>query len=1819
MKYEGIRVLMPDTADWCSDNVSVQLIANDSSVFSGNSQTLQKLLGGIRAALSFECSGVKRIELAGNVGAVEAYRGYASAAEGWRLNGQYLLSSSLPGNAPTPSAAPTVKPQPVAPPVAPAPVVVPKPAIQPPPPVVQKQERPITQSAHPQTQSPAIQPPPASTPATSEQQSGGSSGLWIGVLVLVAGAGIVVWWLMRHKPRLASDDKPLADDIAAPRDKECVSEEADVEAEDVWESIEASMEPVDLKLPAAERGDLLAVQKAKYQARITEAMDRIAKLKIEYQAFAGKEKSLQKSLQKFGEDLHAATRKSLAARFGSTRKSIFRALALVPMWRYFKRLPAAFKFILIGCGVWLVYSMLNSYGSFAYYATPVSAYWNYLWLQYGIRILTVYIIVVPILFFLERRRSVVHAYKGLKNHLGGLRKLELSYVYRGQGQQDESYSALGISTYADKNTQPSERTIGVDADQEGMALAGRMLLRLMDKDGEVLTYRLSGNNKPGGLLRWNGKNQFMTDYGQVLIDTLDTLEERLGEEARDLGAMAEVRWRINVLQHDIPRIEALIENIHVLENIWRAISIDDSTFDFLLKRIDLFNMADKAVPAGILLYGYPGNGKRYLARMITKSVCADLVELHASDLTDANAVKQIWSQYRNKPGTVLFIDQADHVLPKAGSEHAGGESREVTMAWCEEWDRIKTAQARVWVVMAATDEKAVNPLILSRFGSSKVEIKVPNETGRRLVLQQACREHEIQTPIPESVIHTTNGATIQELRDIVAEVRLQSYPDLPNETHWKNAIVSIRGGDAAIRDETKTWERLILPAEIKNQLKTITNILVQAERFKEKGIEAPKGLLLYGPPGTGKTEIARTLANESGLQFIATSTAEMKGQYIGQSGHMVREVFARARANAPCILFIDEIESLAASRSGGDADRFTKDIVTQMLQEMDGVQKSERHVFVLAATNIPDSIDSAILSRFRNKIEIPLPDVEGRREILRCMLKSRIAEPSFDIDEAAIKLAKVLKNKSGRDLKNFVDRALEREVMRAGSPDNLNLSIESLMEEAMSMQGDNAFKDASKTWDRLVLPTEIKEQLKNITRILIDAEKFKEKGVEAPKGMLLFGPPGTGKTEIARTLANESGLEFLSASTADMKAGYVGQSGQQVKQVFANARVNAPCILFIDEIESIAAKRGSSRADQFTQEIVTQMLQEMDGMQKKGGKDAHVFVLAATNSPEAIDNAILSRFTARVEIPLPDEAGRREILKGILSSRIPNAGFDIDEGAARLARVLKGKSGRDLKNFINRALEREALRAGSPDEINLTLETLLEEASPTGKEVSDEQLAKIWSTIVLPDPVKDSILNKIRMFNRADPAAPRGLLLFGPPGTGKTEIARKIADSASCHFMSLSIPDLKAGYVGGSGERVRKIWEEARSRGRAVIFVDECEGMFARRGSTNSDAASDELVQAFLAEWDGVGSSGQVWVVGATNRRDLLDDAIESRFGAAVEISLPDAASRQRILELELEKLGREIKVPARIGKATNGFSGRNLATLARDVCTLAAEKGEVTEADWNALLGQQSSAGSDRVDDDARWDSLVIDADTLDKLKTVCGMLQHIETLREQGIKPPRGMLLYGAPGTGKTQIARTLANESGVQFISATTADLKAGYVGQSGQRVKEVFERARSRAPSILFIDEMESVAPSRNGPGADQFTREIVTQMLQELEGVKASDAHVFLLAATNLPDAIDSAILSRLPEKLEIPLPGLAEREKLFSLFLSKIKNIDLDMVTVVRSLAERYTGVSGRDIRNIVDTAQQSAVRRALSEGMPDRIAVTVGDLGISDAVRDPV
>jgi SpoVK/Ycf46/Vps4 family AAA+-type ATPase len=489
--------------------------------------------------------------------------------------------------------------------------------------------------------------------------------------------------------------------------------------------------------------------------------------------------------------------------------------------------------------------------------------------------------------------------------------------------------------------------------------------------------------------------------------------------------------------------------------------------------------------------------------------------------------------------------------------------------------------------------------------------------------------------------------------------------------------------------------------------------------------------------------------------------------------------------------------------------------------------------------------------------------------------------------------------------------------------------------------------------------------------------------------------------------------------------------------------------------------------------------------------------------------------------------------------------------------------------------------------------------------------AEAWRRVYIPERQKLDILRRVELFERNDPAAPRGLLLTGPPGTGKTLVARTLRDMMGCDFQMLSLADLKEQKVGASGKRVREVWDRARTHQPAIIFIDECEGILGRRGAAETDAFATDIVQAFLAEWDGIRGSAQVWVIGATNRRDMLDDAILSRFGWEVELQLPGVEDRRQILSQEVKALGLSVDAPLEAAALTQGMSGRDLKQLAQSVRAVAYPA-EPTQEHFLDAIGAARKSHNTKVDRKAGWDTLVLDDAILDRLKLVCALLRDAEKWQAQGVSIPRSLLLAGPSGVGKTQVARTLANESGLTFIAATTADVKANYLGQSGNRVKLLFERARSSAPAILFLDELDVIAPDRAAAGGnDQLTDEIVGQLLQEMDGISARDGHVFLVAATNHLERIDAAIRSRFQERLAIPLPDQQARGRLLTNLLTGKKiGFPLEAGAVLLAGQTKGRALSGRDLEGWVQATEQKALLRALQDGGPENFEIRIEDFG---------
>ncbi len=485
------------------------------------------------------------------------------------------------------------------------------------------------------------------------------------------------------------------------------------------------------------------------------------------------------------------------------------------------------------------------------------------------------------------------------------------------------------------------------------------------------------------------------------------------------------------------------------------------------------------------------------------------------------------------------------------------------------------------------------------------------------------------------------------------------------------------------------------------------------EVFERLGINAPKGVFLYGPPGTGKTLIARAVANETEAYFTHISGPEIMGKFYGESEARLRGVFEDAQKHAPAIIFIDEIDSIAPKREEmGGEKQVERRVVAQLLALMDGLE-SRGEVIVIAATNIPNVIDPALRrpGRFDREISIPIPDRNGRLEILhihtRGMPLAEDARPhtkDFGGGVNLERLADITHGFVGADLEALVREAAMsalRKILPEIDFELADIPYETLMELQVTM--DN-FLEAMKE----VEPSAIREffvevpdvkwedvgGLEEIKRELMEAiewplkypQLFKKAYTQPPKGILLYGAPGTGKTLLAKAVANESGVNFISVKGPSLISKYVGESERGIREVFKKAKQASPTILFFDEIDSLVPRRGSSSTDaHVTERVISQFLTEMDGIEELKG----VVVLAATNRIDLIDPALLrsGRFDLLLELPLPDEKTRLKIFK----IHTKNKPLDKDVNLQEFARQTENKVGSDIE-FICRKASMLAIR-----------------------------------------------------------------------------------------------------------------------------------------------------------------------------------------------------------------------------------------------------------------------------------------------------------------------------------------------------------------------------------------------------------------------------------------------------------------------------------------------------------------------------------------------
>lgn len=465
--------------------------------------------------------------------------------------------------------------------------------------------------------------------------------------------------------------------------------------------------------------------------------------------------------------------------------------------------------------------------------------------------------------------------------------------------------------------------------------------------------------------------------------------------------------------------------------------------------------------------------------------------------------------------------------------------------------------------------------------------------------------------------------------------------------------------------------------------------------FKTIGIKPPRGVLLHGPPGSGKTLLARAVANETGAFFFLINGPEVMSKLAGESESNLRKAFEEAEKNAPAIIFIDEIDSIAPKRekTNGEVERR---IVSQLLTLMDGI-KAAAHVIVIGATNRQNALDPALrrFGRFDRELDIGVPDETGRMEILRIHTKNMKLDPEVDLEQAA----KETHGYVGADLAALCTEAalqcirekmdvidLEDDEIDAEVLDSMSVTMDHFR-TALGQSNPSALREThvevpQVTWDDVGGLEGVKRELQELVQYPVEhPEKFAKFGMAPSKGVLFYGPPGCGKTLLAKAIANECQANFISIKGPELLTMWFGESESNIRDVFDKARGSAPCVLFFDELDSIARARGGGGGDAggAGDRVINQLLTEMDGM----GAKKSVFIIGATNRPDVIDPAIMrpGRLDQLVYIPLPDKASRHQILKAVLRKSPVAEDVNLDF----LAQTLEGFSGADITEICQRA------------------------------------------------------------------------------------------------------------------------------------------------------------------------------------------------------------------------------------------------------------------------------------------------------------------------------------------------------------------------------------------------------------------------------------------------------------------------------------------------------------------------------------------------------
>jgi transitional endoplasmic reticulum ATPase len=540
----------------------------------------------------------------------------------------------------------------------------------------------------------------------------------------------------------------------------------------------------------------------------------------------------------------------------------------------------------------------------------------------------------------------------------------------------------------------------------------------------------------------------------------------------------------------------------------------------------------------------------------------------------------------------------------------------------------------------------------------------------------------------------------------------------------------------------------------------------------------------------------------------------------------------------------------------------------------------------------------------------------------------------------------------------------------------------------------------------------------------------------------------------------------------------------------------------------------------------------------------------------------------------------------------------------------------DIKFVVADTLPKGAVLVSNTTEVVFNPEAVELKEETRSLEVTYEDIGGLRDEIKKIREMVELPLKHPEIFERLGIDAPKGVLLHGPPGTGKTLLAKAVANETNSNFFLINGPEIMSKYYGQSEENLRKKFEEAEKSAPSIIFIDEIDAIATKREETKGEVER-RVVAQLLAIMDGLQSRGRVVVIAATNVPHLLDPALRrpGRFDREVEIGVPSKEGRLDVLKIHTRNMPLAEDVDLKeIANVTHGFVGADLSSLAKEAAMIVLrkvlpelqlekeeaipketlEKLRISQKEfWDALKVVRPSAMREVLVEvpNVKWADVGGLEDVKQELKeAVEWPLKNPEVFERMGVTPPKGILLYGPPGTGKTLLAKAVANESEANFILVKGPELLSKWVGESEKAVRKIFEKARQTSPSIIFFDEVDSLAPRRSAADDNKVTERVVNQLLTEIDGLEELH-NVVIIGATNRPDILDTALLrpGRFDRIIMVGAPDEKTREKVFEIHT---KGMPLSKDVNIKELAKKTDGYAGADIASICREAAINALRR---------------------------